>query len=110
MGKTIGTLAVFVIVGFLPKVPWWAKLLIQIVIGAVIYTQMAESEFPLPSPDTNPIGAALYGGNIAKAWGMPDAPKLAFLSMGVIGTVLGVLSTAVGTVIGLIIGKKKEEK
>lgn len=108
MGKTIGTLAVFIVVGLLPKVPWWAKLLIQLVIGAVIYIAMAEAEFPLPAPDTNPIGASLYGGNIEKAWGMDTAPKLAFLSMGVIGTVLGFLSTGLGTVIGLVVGKKKE--
>lgn len=108
MGKTIGTLAVFVIIGFLPKVPWWAKLLVQILIGAVIYIVMAESEFPLPSPDTNPIGASLYGGNIEKAWGLDTAPALAFLSVGVIGTVLGFLSTAVGTLLWFLVGKKKE--
>lgn len=108
MGKTIGTLAVFVIIGFLPKVPWWAKLLVQLVIGGIIYFAMAETAFPLPSPDTNPIGAELYGGNVAQVWGMPDAPKVAFLSIGFLGTVLGVLSTAVGTVIGLLVGKKKE--
>jgi hypothetical protein len=109
MGKTVGTLAAFVIIGLLPKVPWWAKLLIQLVIGAAIYFALAETEFPLPNPDTNPIGASLYGGNVAKAWGMPDAPKFAFISVGAIGTVLGFLATAVGSVIGLIIGKKKAE-
>jgi hypothetical protein len=107
MGKTFGTLAVFVVVGLLPKVPWWAKLLIQIVVGAVIYIALAETEFPLPSPDTNPIGASLYGGNIEKAWGMDTAPKLAFLSMGVLGTVIGLLTTGVATVIGVILDKKK---
>lgn len=109
MGKTIGALAVFIIVGLLPKVPWWAKLLVQLIVGAVIYFAMAETAFPLPSPDTNPIGAELYGGNIAKVWGMPDAPKLAFLSMGVLGTVIGFIFTVIGTVIGLLVGKKKED-
>ena len=109
MGKTIGTLVAFVVIGLLPKVPWWAKLLIQVIIGAVIYTVMPESEFPLPAPDTNPIGASLYGGNIEKAWGMDTAPKLAFLSMGVIGTVVGFLSTAVGTLIWFLVGKKKAD-
>ncbi len=108
MGKTIATLAIFVIIGFLPKVPWWAKLLVQVVIGGVIYFMMADGEFPLPNPDTNPIGASLYGGNVEKAWGLDTAPAIAPISMGFIGTVLGVLSTAVGTVIGLIVGKKKE--
>lgn len=108
MGMTIGTLAAFVIIGLLPKVPWWAKLLVQVIMGAVIYFAMVETAFPLPSPDTNPIGAELYGGNVAKAWGMDDAPALAFLSMGVIGTVLGFLSTGLGTVIWFLVGKKKE--
>jgi hypothetical protein len=108
MGKTIGTLAVFIVVGLLPKVPWWAKLLIQLIVGAVIYFAMAETPFPLPNPDTNPIGAELYGGNIAKAWGMEDAPKVAFLSIGFLGTVLGVLTTGIVTVIGALVGTKKE--
>jgi hypothetical protein len=108
MGITIATLACFVLVGLLPKVPWWAKLLVQVVVGAGIYLFLAEHEFPLPSPDTNPIGASLYGGNIAKAWGMDDAPALAFLSMGVIGPVLGFLSTAAGTLLWYLVDKKKE--
>lgn len=105
---TIGTLAVFVGVGFLPKVPWWAKLLVQLALGCAIYFFMADKAFPLPSPDTNPIGAELYGGNAAKVWGIPDAPAFAFLSIGVLGTVLGFLSTAVGTAAGALFGKKKE--
>ena len=108
MGITIGTLALFTVIGLLPKVPWWAKLLVQVIIGAVIYTAMAETAFPLPSPDSNPIGAELYGGNVAKAWGIPDAPKFAFLSIGVLGTVLGFLSTAIGTVIWFFVDKKSK--
>lgn len=108
MGITIATLGFFIIVGLLPKVPWWAKLLVQGVAAAIIYVAFVETAFPLPSPDTNPIGAELYGGNVAKAWGMPDAPKLAFLSVGVLGGVLGFVSTGIGTVLGWILGKKKE--
>lgn len=107
MGITIGTLVAFVAIGFLPKIPWWAKLLVQVILGTVIYVFMADKAFPLPSPDTNPIGAELYGGNAAKAWGIPDAPTFAFLSIGVLGTVLGFLSTAVGTVVGVLMGKKE---
>lgn len=107
MGITLATLATFVVIGFLPKVPWWAKLLVQVIMGAVIYIAFAETSFPLPSPDTNPIGAELFGGNVAKAWGMDDAPSVAFLSIGFLGTVLGILSTVIGTVIGLIVDKKK---
>lgn len=110
MGKTLGTLAVFVIVGLLPKVPWWAKIAIQVAIGAGIYILMPDGEFPLPYPDQNPIGAQLYGGNVAKAWGMPDAPTFAYLSVGVLFTVLGLLATGVYSLGALILGltKKKE--
>lgn len=109
MGKTLGTLAVFIIVAVLPKVPWWAKILIQVAIGMLIYFTMPEGEFPLPSPDTNPIGASLYGGNVYKVWGMEDAPKVAYLSMGVIATVLGILATLTATAVQAILGKKKTD-
>lgn len=108
MGKTIGTLAVFVIIGLLPKVPWWAKLIVQLVIGVGIYFMMPDGEFPLPDPDNNPIGAQLYGGDAAKAMGISEESTFAFLSMGVIGTVLGFLSTGIGTLIWYLVGKKKE--
>lgn len=107
MGKTIGTLAFFVIVGLLPKVPWWAKLAVQLLAGVTVYVALAETGFPLPNPDTNPIGAELYGGNVSKAWGDPDAPAVAFLSIGFLGTVLGFLSTALATVVGLVFKKKE---
>lgn len=109
MGKTIGTLLFFVVVGVLPKVPWWAKLLIQVIAGAVIYHMMAETAFPLPAPDTNPIGAEMYGGNVMKAWGDPEAP-FAYLSIGVLSTVLGVITTIIATVIGKLVGKKSDEE
>lgn len=109
MGKTIGTLLFFVVVGALPKVPWWAKLAIQLIAGAVIYNVMAETAFPLPAPDTNPIGAEMYGGNVAKAWG-DDSAGFAFLSIGVLSTVLGVLTTIIATIIGLVLGKKSDKE
>lgn len=106
MVKTFGTLLAFLLPAVLPKVPWWAKLLIQIGLGLLVYNVFVESEFPFPMADTLPI-SSLFGGNVAKAWGDPEA-KFAFLSMGFLGTVLGVLLTLVTTALGALFGKKKE--
>lgn len=109
MGKTLATLAFFIVVGLLPKVPWWVKVFIQLIVGAIIYFAMPDGEFPLPAPDTNPIGAELYGGNAAKAWGFDDAPAFAYLSVGVLFTVLGLLSTAFFTILSLVFAKGKDK-
>lgn len=101
MGITIVTLAVFVLIGFLPKVPAWAKLLIQVAIGLIIYFPLKAQEFPLPMADSLPM-SSIFGGDAFDIGGFQR------YSMGFIGTVLGVLSTAIGTVIGLIVSKKKE--
>lgn len=106
MVKTFGTLLAFLLPAVLPKIPWWAKLVIQIGLGLLVYNVFVEAEFPLPMADTLPI-SSFFGGNVAKAWGDPEA-KFAFLSMGFLGTVLGVLLTLVVTAIGALLGKKKE--
>lgn len=106
MIRTFGTLALFIVTAFLPKIPWWAKLLIQIGMGALIYFLFTESEFPLPMADTLPL-SSLFGGNVAKAWGDPEA-GFAYLSMGVLGTMIGMLATAVTSIIGALMKKKSD--
>ncbi len=44
-----------------------------------------------------------------KAWGDPEAP-FAYLSIGVLSTVLGVITTIIATVIGKLVGKKSDEE
>lgn len=106
MLKTFGVLAAFLVPAVIPKIPWWAKLVIQIGLGLLVYNVFVETEFPLPMADTLPI-SSFFGGNVAKAWGDPEA-KFAFLSMGFLGTVLGVFLTLIVTAIGALMGKKKE--
>ena len=97
---TLGALSVFILIGFLPKsVPWWAKLLAQLVLGGVIYFGFGESFFELPFGDTLPI-SALAGGD-------GGLGKFSPLSFGVIGTIIGFLATAVGTAVWTLTGKKE---
>lgn len=106
MIKTFGTLILFVVTAFLPKIPWWAKILIQLGMGALIYFMFTETEFALPMGDTLPL-SSLFGGNVAKAWGDPEA-GFAYLSMGFLGTVIGVLATLAATAVGAILKKKSD--
>ncbi len=96
---TLGALAIFLVIGFLPRVPWWGKLVAQLLLGGVIYFGFSQSFFELPFGDTLPI-SALAGGD----GGMGEFSPLSF---GVIGTVLGFLATAVGTAIGALVEKRR---
>ncbi len=96
---TLGILALFIVIGCLPKVPWWAKVVIQLIIGAVIYIAFSDKWFEFPYGDTLPI-SMLAGGNAG-------SEGFAYLSMGVLGTVIGLLFTALATVVGLLLKKKE---
>lgn len=101
MIKTFGTLAVFLIVAVIPKLPWWAKLLIQVAIGLLIYFPLKAQEFPLPMADSLPM-SSIFGGDAFDIGGFQK------YSMGFLATVLGVVMTLVVTAIQALVGKKKE--
>jgi hypothetical protein len=99
---TFVVLGLYFIIAFLPKVPWYAKLVLQIILGAVIYMGFPEAEFVLPMGDSLPF-SSLLGGN-------PEWMGLPFnkYAMGVLGTVLGILGTVFATILYAIFGKKSE--
>lgn len=84
MVNTIVALIVFIGIAFIPKIPWWGRFVIQIVLGAIVYFPLEEAEFLLPGENT------IFGGN---AFDMADG--VAWISMGVIGFVLGTLASVV---------------
>lgn len=98
MTNTFLALGAYFIVAFLPKVPWYAKVLIQVVIGAVIYFGFSETMFDLPAGDSLPI-SSLFGGS--SEWSGGGFNKYA---MGVLGTVLGLIMTLVATVLYGLLG------
>lgn len=101
MTSTLGVLAVFFIIAVLPKVPWYVKAILQIVVGAVIYNAFGDSFFELPVSEDATL-TELFGGNGGEDRFNP-------LSMGVVGTVLGLILTVVVTVIGKLMGKSNKE-
>lgn len=98
MTSTIIALLLFLGIAFAPKVPWFAKIGIQIVLGLGIYFGLKETEFMLPK-----VGS-MYGGN---AFDVMDG--VAWLSMGVLGTVLGIIATIIATILYKLFGKKSKD-
>ena len=101
MTSTLGVLALLFVIAVLPKVPWYVKAIIQIVIGAVIYNAFSDSFFELPVSEDAKI-TELFGGNGGQ-------PEFNPISMGVVGAVLGLIMTAVVTIIGKVMGKSSTE-
>lgn len=100
--STIIALGIYFVVAFAPKVPWYVKVVLQLIVGAVIYFAFADTMFDLPAGDTSPI-SSVFGG---APDGMDGFNKYA---MGVLGTVLGLLGTLVATILYAVIGKKSED-
>ena len=97
MTSTIVVLLLYFAIAFVPKVPWFAKVAAQLVLGAVVYFgPFKETEFALPK-----VGS-MYGGN---AFDIMEG--VAWLSMGVVGTVLGLIATVLATIIYAVINRKK---
>lgn len=103
MAITILVLALYFVIAFLPKVPWYVKVLAQIGIGLVIYFGFADTSFDLPMGEKLPM-STLFGGNAYPEFGSYN--KYAF---GILGTILGLLATIVATILYAIIGKKSED-
>ena len=102
MTTTIIALGVFFVIAFLPKVPWFAKIFLQLALGGIIYFVFSETMFDLPMGDSLPI-SSLFGGD----GGMGEFNKL---SMGVVGTVLGMLGTLVATILYKLLGKNSADE
>jgi len=105
MKSTIIALGLYFAIAFVPKVPWYVKVVLQLVLGGVIYFAFTETMFDLPMGDSLPI-SSIFGGS--PQWGDDPAPFNKY-AMGVVGTVLGLIATGFATLIYSIFGKKKEE-
>ena len=105
MTKTFLVLGAYVLIAFVPRVPWYVKVALQLIMGAVIYFGFPEVEFELPYGDSLPI-SSLFGGS--PEWAGGGFNKYA---MGVAGTALGLIATVVATAAYALlgIGKKEEE-
>ncbi|MFA5504086.1 MAG: hypothetical protein WC314_04780 [Vulcanimicrobiota bacterium] len=104
MISTIVALLLYFGIAFVPKVPWYVKVILQIIMGLVIYFVFKEHSFELPMGDKLPM-SSLFGGDAYDLNG--GLNKYAF---GILGTVLGLLGTAVATVIYALLGKKNADK
>jgi hypothetical protein len=96
---TFSVLAVMIIIGLLPKVPIWAKLIIQVGVGLGIYFGMSESMFNIAQDAKI---STLFGGQ----GGIPGGPAFNPLSMGFISGILGVISSVIGFVLWKLIGAR----
>lgn len=101
--STIIALGLYFAIAFVPKVPWYIKIVLQIIVGLVIYNVYTETMFDLPMGDKLPI-TALFGGS--PEW---DGGGFKPLTMGVLGTVLGLIGTGIATGIYAVIGKKNSD-
>ena len=100
MAATIIALVLYFGIAFAPKVPWYVKVVLQIIIGLVIYFAFKETSFELP--ECLPM-SSLFGGD---AYDMNGGfNKYAF---GILGTVLGLIGTVIATIIYALVGKKSE--
>ena len=100
---TISVLVLFIVIGLLPKIPLWAKILIQLIVGAAIYFLGKNYLFGLPYADDLPM-SDLYGG--------PDEDgRFNKYSLGILGTVVGVVFSLIGSGFWALVGRftKKEE-
>ena len=98
MAATIIALVLYFGIAFVPKVPWYVKVVLQIIMGLVIYFVFKETSFELP--EGLPM-SSLFGGD---AYDMNGGfNKYAF---GVLGTVLGLIGTVIATIIYALVGKK----
>ena len=100
--STIIALGLFFGIAIVPKVPWYIKVVAQIIVGAVIYLGFTETMFDLPMGDKLPI-SALFGGS--PEW---EGGGFKPLTMGVLGTVLGLLATGLATALYAVIGKTSD--
>lgn len=103
MTGTIVALVLYFGIAFAPKVPWYVKVILQIVMGLVIYFYFKETSFDLPMGDKLPM-SSLFGGDAYDLNG--GFNKYAF---GILGTVLGLIGTVIATIIYAVLGKKSEE-
>ena len=99
---TIAVFTLFLLIALVPpRLPLWARLLIQVVLGLGIYFGFKEKEFMMPMADSLPM-SSLYGGD----GGMGAFNKLA---LGFLAPVLGVVfSLVVGAVRALISRKSAD--
>ena len=101
-GITIGVLIAMIVIGLVPRVPFIAKVALQLIIGAVIYHKFSDAMFNLPNGDNMKI-SSLMGGN----GGLPEFNKL---SMGVVSTAIGVIFSVIGAIVAKVLGGKKDDE
>lgn len=104
MTKTFLVLGVYFGIAVVPKLPWYVKVILQLVLGVVIYFGFPEAMFDLPAGDKLPI-SSLFGGS--PEWAGEGFNKY---SMGFLGTVLGLVATAVATGAYAVFGTKKPKE
>ncbi len=92
---TLGVLAVFIVIGLIPQIPFPAKLGLQLVLALVIY-------FGPPSEHYFELGEQMFKG------GQAVTGKFNFLSMALIAFVLGVVSSVVGIIPARLLAKKAD--
>lgn len=95
---TLGILAVFIVIAFIPKIPLIGRILIQLILGVIIYKTKSEAMFALPYPDSLPI-SELFGGDM----GTGDFNKYA---LGVLGPVIGIVFSLIAAVIFKLMARK----
>ena len=95
----LSILGVYIVIGLVWKIPLPARIGIQVVMGVILYTALGAHTFELPNSDNLPM-SELYGG----------APSGGFnkFALGFLGTVIGILASIAGAVLGKLLGKKED--
>ena len=105
MISTFLVLGLFFVVALLPKVPWYVKIVVQLIIGAVVYFVFSDTMFDLPMGDSFPSSSIFGGAPSEEMGGDGSFNKYA---LGVLGTVLGIVGTFLMTGAYALFGKKSD--
>ena len=97
---TIAVLIGMIVLGLHPKIPVWAKILVQVILAVGIYVGLSDAMFALPYGDSLPI-SDMFGGS----GGQPGFNKM---SMGVVSGVLGILASLLAFAIGKVLAGRSE--
>jgi hypothetical protein len=99
---TLGVLLVFLLIAVLPpKLPLAIRLVLQALLGAIIYFKFHDASFGLPDPDNLPI-SELFGGWVEEG-------HFNKLSVGVVFFVLGAVLSVVVAAVRFALRKKADK-
>lgn len=98
---TLLVVGIFALIAVLPRIPLFAKIAVQGLLGILIYKFKSDATFLLPMANSLPM-SELFGGDA----GMGSFNKYA---LGVLGPVLGIILSLIFAIISKVLSKKDSE-